>query len=207
MFLDLQVIGSLISSWLNYGIYFIFPSQIRTLMDLRSRKEQSTRRNTEQIFISNNVDASSRTKIINLEFPSTNIYYKVILRIIQRLSATISKSEFKITFYCLNSKIILDVNFEDNTKVSWKLLNTATFEWKLKLSEIQIKVISEPKLDLEIDYSQVRNKLLLLLPDPHQAQINRYFLWSHNLLTWQQLGWLYLYEIESTKFLNPAVRF
>ena len=87
-------------------------------MDLRSRKEQSTRRNTEQIFISNNVDASSRTKIINLEFPSTNIYYKVILRIIQRLSATISKSEFKITFYCLNSKIILDVNFEDNTKVS-----------------------------------------------------------------------------------------
>ena len=138
MFLDLQVIGSLISSWLNYGIYFIFPSQIRTLMDLRSRKEQSTRRNTEQIFISNNVDASSRTKIINLEFPSTNIYYKVILRIIQRLSATISKSEFKITFYCLNSKIILDVNFEDNTKVSWKLLNTATFEWKLKLSEIQI---------------------------------------------------------------------
>ena len=52
----------------------------------------------------------------------------------------------------------------------------ATSEWKLKLSEIQIKVISEPKLDLEIDYSQVRNKLLLLLPDPHQAQINRYFL-------------------------------
>ena len=87
-------------------------------LSLRSRKEQSTRRNTEQIFISNNVDASSRTKIINLEFPSTNIYYKVILRIIQRLSATISKSEFKITFYCLNSKIILDVNFEDNTKVS-----------------------------------------------------------------------------------------
>ena len=143
MFLDLQVIGSLISSWLNYGIYFIFPSQIRTLMDLRSRKEQSTRRNTEQIFISNNVDASSRTKIINLEFPSTNIYYKVILRIIQRLSATISKSEFKITFYCLNSKIILDVNFEDNTKVSWKLLNTATFEWKLKLSEIQIHFFAQ----------------------------------------------------------------
>ena len=79
-------------------------------------------------------------------------------------------------FDCLNSNIILDVNFEDNTKVSCKVLNIATSEWKPKVSEIQIKVISEPKLDLEIDYSQVRNKLLLLLPDPHQAQINRYFL-------------------------------
>ena len=79
-------------------------------------------------------------------------------------------------FDCLNSNIILDVNFEDNTKVSCKVLNIVTSEWKPKVSEIQIKVISEPKLDLEIDYSQVRNKLLLLLPDPHQAQINRYFL-------------------------------
>ena len=77
-------------------------------------------------------------------------------------------------FDCLNSNIILDVNFEDNTKVSCKVLNIATSEWKPKVSEIQIKVISEPEpeLEIQIHYSEVRNKLLLLA-EPHQSQINR----------------------------------
>ena len=36
---------------------------------------------------------------------------------------------------------------------------------------------AEPELEIQIHYSQVRNKLLLLA-DPNQHQINRYFLWS-----------------------------